>query len=216
MKNQFHALQNWTFEILNAIKKDLKSDHLHTDPVFYKTYFGNRPQNRLSTEEIFAAYEKELEKGNEPLAEFVVNRWVFKHGDLYQMFAERLEKINPEFDQIKELSEKESQDILKGIPEAHGAIATFLFCVLNGVVFPQSVLDKLEKAALAEKVAQKKEEEGAQEEANLQKVISAQVREIARLNDKLLGVQKKYTTDTEALKKQIKALQQKLSVHANG
>ena len=59
-ENQFQTLQKWIHEILNAIKKDIKTDHLRADPVFYRTYFGNRPQNRLTAEEIFAAYEKEL------------------------------------------------------------------------------------------------------------------------------------------------------------
>ncbi len=214
MKNQFHALQNWTFEILDAIKKDLKSDHLHADPLFYRTYFGNRPQNRLTTEEIFAAYEKELTQGNESIAEFVVNRWVFKHGDLYKRFADRLAKINPDFDQIKDLSDVESQEILKGVPEEFGAVPTFLFCLLNGVVFPKTTLDRLEKAAQIEKAAKKKEQESDLEEKSLQKIIATLQREVARLNEKILGVQKKYTIDTEGLKKQIKTLQQKLSANA--
>ena len=212
MKNQFQTLQNWTHEIFNAIKKDIKSDHLHTDPVFYRTYFGNRPQNRLTSEEIFAAYEKELLKGNDELAEWVVNRWVFKHGDLYQHFVQRLERINPEFDQIQHLTKEESESVLEGAIESFGAIPTFLFSLLNGVVFPADVLERLRKAADAEKVSQKDEAEKNDKQEDLEKVVAAHQREIARLNDKIAGVQRKYTNDTEALKKQVKALQQK--VHA--
>jgi hypothetical protein len=211
MENQFQTLQNWTLEVLNAIKKDIKNDHLHTDPVFYRSYFGNRPQNRLSSEEIFAAYEKELLKGNEELAEWIVNRWVFKHGDLYQHFAEGLTKINENFDQIKNLTEVESREILKGAPESFGAIPTYLFCVLNGVVFPKSVLEELRKGAEAEKVAREKKSASNAEEEGFQKTIAALQREITRQNDKIAGVQKKYDKDTEALKKQIKTLQQKLN-----
>jgi len=210
MKNQFQALQNWTFEILNTIKKEIKSDHLHTDPVFYRTYFGSRPQNRLTSEEIFAAYEKELLKGNEELADWVVNRWVFKHGDLYRHFAENLSRVNPDFDQIQQLTEAESEDILRGTAESFGAIPTFLFSLLNGVVFPQTILERLQKAAELEKASQNKEEEAHAEQQSLEKVLAAHQREIARLNDKIAGVQRKYTADTEALKKQIKTLQQKL------
>lgn len=211
MKNQFQALQNWTQEILNTIKKDIKTDHLHTDPVFYRTYFGNRPQNRLTSEEIFAAYEKELLQGNEELAEWVVNRWVFKHGDLYQHFAERLSHVNPDFDQIHQLTEEESQTILEGAAESFGAIPTFLFSLLNGVVFPEAILERLRKAAEVEKDAQEKEAQVNSQQQSLEKIIAAHQREISRLNDKIAGVQKKYTTDTEGLKKQIKALQQKLN-----
>ncbi len=211
MENQFQALQNWTQQILDTIKKDIKTDHLHTDPAFYRNYFGNRPQNRLTSEEIFAAYEKELLKGNEELAEWVVNRWVFKHGDLYQHFAERLERINPDFSEIKELSEAESEEILKGAFENFGAIQTYLFTVLNGVVFPKKVIEKLANAAELEKLAQEKAGVEEAKREGFEKEIASLQREIARLNDKIAGVQRKYTTDTEALKKQIKALQCKMN-----
>lgn len=207
MKNQFESLQDWTREILEDIKKDLKNDHLHSDPLFYKAHFGNRPQNRLELKEIFNAYEKELLQNNEEISAFVVNRWVFKHGDLYRHFADRLSQINPDFEQIERLSESESQAVLAGAIESFGAIPTFLFAMLNGVVFPEPVLEGLRKLAEKEKQDIKKGETLDCEEKNIQKIIAAHAREVARLNAKLEGVQKKYTRDTEALKKQIRALQ---------
>lgn len=193
--------------LLNAIRKDIKQDHLGSDPEFYRTHFGNRPQNRLTSEEIFSAYESELLKGNQKLAEWVVNRWVFKHGDLYQVFAERLSQINENFDQIQTLSVEESEKVLAGTAERFGAIPTFLFVVLNGVVFPESTRNKLQGLAEQEKKDQevKSQEDGGKE--SLEKLLAAKEREVARLNDKLLGVQKKYDKDVEALKKQIRALQ---------
>ena len=55
MENQFQALQNWTFEIFTAIKKDIKHDHLQSNPGFYHKVFWKSPKNRLTTEEIFNA-----------------------------------------------------------------------------------------------------------------------------------------------------------------
>jgi hypothetical protein len=210
MKNQFQTLQNWTREVLSVVKKDLKNDHLHTDPVFYKTYFGNRPANRLTAEELLAAYENELFQGNEDLSDFVVNRWVFKHGDLYEHFAERLAEINPDFDEIKTLTDAQTERVLAGAVESFGAIPTFLFTVLNGVVFPGSAIDRLRNAATAEKAAQKQEEESAQERQTIEKLLASHQREVARLHAKIEGVQKKYANDTASLKKQIKVLQKKL------
>lgn len=207
MKN----FKEWIPEVLQTIKKDIKTDHLPSDVGFYKKHFGNRPQNRLGTEEIFAAYEKELLEENQDLKEWVVNRWVFKHGDLYQHFAERLSAVNPEFDQIKHLTEEESAMILEGAAESFGAIATYLFAVLNGVVFPESTIARLKKAAAEEKEKQQKEELATVERTNLEKILAAHQREVARLQDKIAGVQRKYDTDTQSLKKQIKALQQKLT-----
>lgn len=210
MENQFLALQNWTFEIFNAIKKELKSDHLGSDPGFYRTHFGSRPQSRLTIEEIFAAYEKELMRGNADLAEWVVNRWVFKHGDLYQHFADRLSQLNPDFGQIQTLSEAESEQILAGAVESFGAIPTFLFVLLNGVVFPHTVRERLRREAEKEREKREKEQEEEAGRESLEKVIASQKREIARLQEKIAGVQKKYDRDIEGLKKQIANLQKKL------
>lgn len=210
MKNQFLALQGWTFDVLEAIKKDIKTDHLNKDHQFYKAHFGSRPQNRLTTEEIFSVYEKELFNGNEGLAEWVVNRWVFKHGDLYNHFAQRLEKINPNFDEIESLTEKQSEQVLEGASDQFGAIPTFLFALLNGVVFPEKVLAELKKAAEKEKKELAKSEALTLEEKGLSQQMQAQQREIAKLQDKIEGVLKRYEKDTLALKRQIKGLQKKI------
>ena len=145
----FQTVEPWIFQILGEIKKDIKTEHLGSDPVFYRMYFGNRPQNRLTAEEIFEGYAKELLKGNEELSEWVVNRWVFKHGDLYRHFADGLSEVNPEFGAIKELSAEESEEILEGAGEVFGAVDVYLFSVLNGVVFPKAVLERLRRAAEA-------------------------------------------------------------------
>lgn len=207
MENQFISLKNWMHVLLNAIRKDIKQDHLGSDPSFYRTHFGNRPQNRLTAEEIFNAYESELLKGNQELAEWVVNRWVFKHGDLYQIFAERLSQIDEQFDQIQTLTVEESEKILAGTAERFGAIPTFLFVVLNGVVFPESIRNRLMAQAEQERAVLEKKTEEEEGRENLEKLLATKEREIARLNDKLLGVQKKYDKDIEALKKQIRAFQ---------
>src|SRR5579872_7098691 len=218
MENPFQSLQGWMNEVLSDIKKDIKTDHLSSDPVFYKTYFGNRPQNRLTTEEIFAAYEKELLKGNTDLGDWVVNRWVFKHGDVYSHFAQNLSRVNPDFDAIESLTEEQSKEVLKGAVEFFGAISVFLFAVLNGVVFPESVKQNLKQLAEKERTAVLSEQKNDAEKQNLEQIIARHQREMTRLNEKyesrLAGVQKKYATDTEALKKQIRSLQQKL--HAIG
>ena len=95
--NSFSALRPWVEQILLTIKKDIKTDHLSTDHSFFKAHFGNRALNKVTQEEIFSVYENELLAGNRELMEWVVNRWVFKHGDIYRHFAERLSAINPHF-----------------------------------------------------------------------------------------------------------------------
>lgn len=206
----FKTLQPWLFDVLATIKKDIKTEHLPSNPPFYRTYFGNRPINRLTSEEIFTAYEKELVEGNSDLGDWVVNRWVFRNGDLYSHFAERLSEVNPEFSEIKSLTEEQSARILEGAAENFGAVAVYLFSMLNGVVFPAKVLKDLSNQAVAAKEKAKAEAQKHAEEQTLIAKIEQQEREIARFESKLAGVQKKYNTDVEALKKQIRALQQRL------
>lgn len=59
------------------------------------------------------------------------------------------------------------------------------------------------------------EEATAAEQQSIAKILEHHQREVSRLNEKyeskLAGVQKKYAIDTEALKKQIRALQQRLN-----
>lgn len=211
MENKFEIVGPWLTNILSSIKKDIKTDYLPADKVFYRTYFGNRPLNRLSAEEIYAAFEKELLAGTtEGMEEWVVNRWVFKHGDIYRFFAERLSSINPDFDELKELTEEESRKVLDG-KEAFSPVDFYVFSVLNGVVFPKDVLETLRKAAAEAKSTEESEMAAQSQKESLEQIIERQQRDLSRLQqkyeDKVEGVLRKYATDVEALKKQIRALQ---------
>ncbi len=213
VKNKFETLSPWMGGILSRIKKDLKTDYLPGDRVFYKKYFGNRPLNRLSTDEIFAAVEKELLGENEALSEWVVNHWVFQHGDIYTHFAEKLSCIRPDFNELSELSEEESQKVLEG-SEPFGAISVYLFSVLNGVVFSSTTFEQLRLAAMREKEAKEAIESSQNLQETLEQIIERQRREISRLQEKceskVAGVLRKYELDTQALKTQIRSLQKKL------
>ena len=215
MKTKFQTLQPWLFQILGDLKKEIKAEHLSKSPVFYKTFFGNRPQNRLTTEEICAVYEKELLKGeDEELCEWIVNRWVFRNAEIYRHFAMHLEKINPEFSEIQALDEAQSEHILGGSLAAFGALPTYVFSVLNGVVFPENVMMRLRKIAETEETAKKASAAETLQKESLEQMAERHQAEIERLTrkyeDKLAGAAKKHATDVEALKKQVRALQQRV------
>jgi hypothetical protein len=214
--NCFTHVRPWMEQILQSVKKDIKTDHLPGDKSFYKAHFGSRSQNKLTQEEIFAVYEKELLAGNQELMDWVVNRWVFKHGDVYRHFAERLGRINPHFQEIQSLSDQQAEQVLAGAIDAYGATATYLFARLNAVVFPDAVFEKLHREALAETRSKEQMQEQKQEKESQEQLATRHQREMARLQekyeDRLAGVQRKYIMDTEALKKQIRALQQQMNV----
>ncbi len=216
MKEKFQTIQPWLFQVLSTIKKEIKTEHLSKSPVFYKVHFGNRPLNRLTNEEIYAVYEKELLKGeDEDIREWVINRWVFRNGDIYQHFAERLSQIHPDFEEIKNLDDTQSEQILAGSVESFGALPVYLFTILNGVVISPRVLQSLKEAAEKEETRQKEEAEEAKRSENLEQLLERQKNEILRAEkkyeDKLAGVMKKHAIDVASLKNQIRSLQQKLN-----
>lgn len=140
MQIKFQTLLPWMEAIVTSIKKEIKSDFLESNPIIRRTYFGNLPQNRITSMDISSAFTKEIEKGNDQISDFVIDRWIFKHGMIYNHFAERLYAVNPDFDQIKELTLEQSAQVLAGAKEAFGAIDTYVFSIFNGVVFPAAVL----------------------------------------------------------------------------
>lgn len=211
MEIKFNALRPWLDEILTVIKKDIKTDYLPAMPTLYRTYFGNRPLNRLQNEEIHSALIQELENGNKDLAEWVVNRWVFKHGELYQYFAIALEKIDPDFSSIQQLTLEQSRSILEGAKALFPIKEIYFFTLLNGVVFSQEIIDQMKNEVEAESNQTKSSAEVEFKEKEINKMLEQHSREIEKIMNKyekkLEGVLKKYMQDTNALKAQIRALQ---------
>lgn len=212
--NSFTDVQPWMEQILVSIKKDIKTDHLSVDKSFFKAHFGSRPLNKLTQEEIFACYEKELLSGNEQLCEWAINRWVFKHADIYRYFAEQLSSINPNFQEIQQIEDSVAEKILKNALESFGVTDTYIFSRLNQVAFSTAIFDRLRTAAQKETVLKKEQEQQKVLDESIEQMKERHQRELSRLQekyeDKIQGVLRKYNTDIEALKKQIRALQQRV------
>ncbi len=215
MKNKFYTLQPWIPQILSSIKKDIKTDHLPASPQFARAHFGNRPLNRLTTDEIFSAYEKDLLKGEDAdLEEWVINHWVFQHGDIYDYFADALGSITTDYEELKNLTDDQSGPIMKEAAAKFGALPTYLFSVLNGVVFSEAIFENLRKMAQSEESQNREAEKRLEEAKTIDEMKERHERELGRLTEKyqgkIAGVMKKYTTEVEALKNQIRSLQKQL------
>lgn len=216
-QQKFALLNRWIPDIIESIKKDLKNEHLKKDWGFVKQYFAGKNPNKLTHEELANAYSDAIANNEnaEELAEFIVNRWLLKHSELYHYFEEELGKINPNFNEIEELDRKQSMDMMEKAIGQFGAPHTYLFCVLNSVVFPGDVYEELNQRAeksVAESIEQKAIAKEQQSYADMQRSYEQQ---ISRLTDKyekkLQGLQKKYIQDTDILKKQVATLQRKLA-----
>jgi hypothetical protein len=216
-KEKFVLLQDWLPAIIEAVKKDLKSEHLKQDWQFVKKYFANKNLNKLTAEELVEGYRMALaqEEKSEELAEFISNRWLLKNSEIYYFFEQALSKLNPEFSELEELDQTLSTKLMENSVNEFGAEKTYLFAVINSVVFPKKIYDQLKSHA--EKDTRKAKENAIQEaeHKSIEAIHSSYQQQIARLTDKyekkLQGLQKKYIVDTDALKKQISTLQRKLN-----
>lgn len=215
-KEKITLLKKWVPHIIDTVKKDLKTEHLKEDGLFAKRYFLSKNINKLTTEELVQGYAQAIADNEraEDIAEFLSNRWLLRNTELYQYFEQQLSKINPNFSEITEIEPKKAQDIIEGSIKQFGAPRTYLFSVLNSVVFPESAYTKLSKQAEDSAVKEEEEAKIELEQQSAEAMKRSYEQNIARLTDKyekkLQGLQKKYLQDTESLKKQIANLQRKL------
>lgn len=215
-KQKFQMLGDFLPEIVESVKKDLKNEHLRSDPGFCKQYLVGKNYQKATAPELAEAYSRAIQGENgDALAEFITNRWLLKHTDLYDFFERELTKISPNFTDLEEIPLSQAEGMAKTASHEFGAFPTYIFSVLNSVVFPKQVFTHLEKQCKeeVEHAAHKQKQEAAEKDQKDLKTHFEQ--QIARLTDKyekkLQGLQKKYMVDTEQLKKQISLLQKKMT-----
>ena len=89
-QGKFAILSPWLFDIIHAIKRDCKSEHLRLDPSFVKVHFSGLPMHRIGTKEMRDIYGQQILTGNDRIAEFIANRWMFRHMNVYRFFETAL------------------------------------------------------------------------------------------------------------------------------
>lgn len=216
-REKFADLKEWIPYLVDSVKKDLRNDHLKQDLYFVKKFLASKNIHKIPAEELAQAYQKaieeEVEQG-EKIAEFITSRWLLKNAELYEYFEKELSRINPDFATIEEITPKQAQTLIDEASKQFGAPHTYLFSVLNSVVFPKESFQALKVQAKNQKDNQEQEAKQADEKLTVDQMRKEFEREVIRLTDKyekkLSGLQKKYVTDVENLKKQISSLQRKM------
>lgn len=215
-KEKFADLQAWIPFLVDAVKKDLRNEHLKKDFYFVKKFLSSKNIHKVSIDELSQAYQKAIqeEEQGEELAEFITSRWLLKNSDLYEFFEKQLSQINPDFTNLEEMTPTQAQTLIDASIVEFGAPHTYLFSVLNSVVFPSENFQKLKMQAQQHQNQQEEENQKNMEQMNAEQMRKSFDREIARLTDKyekkLAGLQKKYVVDIENLKKQLAQLQRKM------
>jgi hypothetical protein len=220
-KEKFVDIQEWIPLLIEAVKKDLRNEHLKNDILFVKKFLSSKNIHKVTTEELAEAYQKaiqEEEKGEE-LAEFITSRWLLKNSELYEFFERELSAIAPDFTKLEELNADQARGLIDASVNEFGAPHTYLFSVLNSVVLPQESFQELKELARKHQLAEVQIAEQNAEQLSADIIRKNSEREIARLTDKyekkLSGLQKKYVADVDNLKKQVAQLQRKLQEKSN-
>lgn len=213
---KFSHLKEWVPSIIESIKKDLKNEHLKRDYLFAKKYFGNSNIQKITNEELTKGYAAALQdvEQSERLAEFIANRWLLRNSELYGLFEENLQRISPNFNEIEELTAEQSEELMKNAIREFGAVKTYLFSILNSVVFTKDAYNQLEDLAKKEAKQHAEKQVEQQEQKSIDDIKRDYETQIQRITDryekKLMGLMKKYAQDVEGLKKQVSSLQKKL------
>lgn len=216
-KEKFAMLKSWMPSLVDDVKKDIKNEHLKNDWMFVKKYLGGKNLNKVTNEDIAEAYTAAVaeEESAEEIGEFLSNRWLLKHGDIYQYFEAKLSAIDPNFSDLDVIDKSKAQDIVDGSVKQFGPVNTYLFSVLNSVVFPKDVYEALNRKAEDSARHKSEEMQAKQSHDSHEAMQRAHDQHVARLTDKyekkLSGLQKKYVQDVETLKKQISLLTKKLN-----
>jgi hypothetical protein len=215
-KEKFADLQEWIPFLVDSVKKDLRNEHLKKDLYFVKKFLPSKNIHKVTTNELAQAYQKAIqeEEQGEDLAEFITSRWLLKNSELYEFFEQQLSQISSDFTNLEEINLVQAQALIEASIHQFGAPHTYLFSVLNSVVFPQESFQTLKIQAQQHQEKEKEETQQAVEQLTVEQMRKEFEREMMRLTDKyekkLAGLQKKYISDVEGLKKQVAQLQRKL------
>ncbi len=212
--DKFTVLSPWMSRLTTSIKGDLKREHLKREPAFVKAHFSTKDVNRIGADELTVVYTKVLSSADaEATGELVTNIWLLKHGEIYRYFETELSKLASDFTTLESISDDKGQPIIDGGVREFGAIDTYLFAVLNSVVFTNAIYEKLRK--LAEEESAQTTKEPSKSTTSDEASTKNHEREIARLHEKyekkLAGLQQKYLHDIDIFKKEVARLRQKLA-----
>ncbi len=215
---KFTMLQSWLPAIIESIKKDLKNDHLRRNPGFIQQYFDVKILNKMGTESMSRGYAAALQAGDEAVGQLITARWLLRHSDMYDFFENQLQTIDPNFTELEELQPEQGRALMELSVAEFGATLTYLFTILNSVVFDSVTLQQLAKLAeseTAERAAKEQQQAGVKKEETTMRTLEL---ELARSKDKyekrIAGLERKYLQDTEMLKREVARLQRKLAGHA--
>ena len=201
-QEKFSLISPWFAEVISDTKQQLKSEHLSLDPTFVRKHFHGLPLHRISQEEMRAVYLREILSGNNQLAEFVMNRWLFKNLPLYKFFEARLEKLFSNLETIQIVEDEKARPIIQEAMSSFSLGKIFCFVTLNEVLLSDALFRELQKQAL-EELSQTMREQEAQELPEKQKFEEEMKKTKEKYEKKIEELHKKHTQEIKALQQEL-------------
>ena len=207
---RFSLLSPWFSDIVTAVKRDCRSEHLRLDPGFVRQHFGGVPVQRISIEEMRTVYLQQILAGHDRLAEFIANRWLFRNMDIYRFFEGFLEKISPEFEKITEVPAEKAEFLVKEACEKFGAEKTFCFVTINEVALPKPISEKLQRRAL-ESLSERQKEQPADEHEEVEERLRGEMDRLKERHEKKIAeMTKKQQQEVQRLQREISQLKEQV------
>lgn len=144
---KFAKLEPWHRDIFLTVKKELRDEHLKLDRNFFKRNFTGIELQKIAVDDLLNVYPKLIAEGYEPLGEFIANRWLLRHLEIYNFFEERLKQNYAHFDQLQVLDYDFAKTLLDDATAKFGCIDCHIFSVLNCVAFPEDLMKELQQMA---------------------------------------------------------------------
>lgn len=208
-KGKFSLVSPWFADIVSTIKQQLKSEHLSLDPTFVKAHFHGMPLHRISQEDMRAVYLREILSGQNQLAEFVANRWLFKNLPLYKFFENMLEKAGGNIETIEEIADDKAHDMVQLAVELFPIDDIFCFVALNEVRFSDELFTGLHKRAL-ESLAKRSKKDEKVESSEIERLEIELKKSKEKCEKKVEELNRRHELELTKLHKEIKELKQKL------
>ncbi|MBS0627807.1 MAG: hypothetical protein JSS09_06305 [Verrucomicrobia bacterium] len=147
------------------------------------------------------------------MGEWVASSWIDKHGDMFKCFHDHLIKVSQNYDQLTELPLAVEESMAEASIKEFGALNTYIFSILNSVVFSEKKMKELRELAQKDKEksveSQEKSSELSVEE--LKKNFEEQMQKVLEKQEKkILGITERYRMEIAGYRKQISQLQKKL------
>ena len=207
-KNKFEILAPFVEELCLGIKKEIKQE-------FVKKKGLQAEFNPLDISDISNFfYKKVAEEGDEKTGEWLSSSWIYKNGEIFQLFHEQLSLVDAHYERLESLSSEVEQRIKDLSIGEFGFVRVYLFSVLNSVVFSAKLFEELKAGALKELAMGKDPSLESKDNISMEDLKKSFEMERLKLEEKyekrLQGVIKKTQLEVEGYRKQIGQLQKRL------